>query len=336
MSCTKTDHFTPTGFYGKSAYGFYKPQDVDTRRVINPQSTPTHSVKKEEGFGHATKKMFHSSSKNNNSESKYRSDMSPSNPNNTYFTNQAKHISEICKSSVKRDGFCDNITSDMYVHKKKRVKEYEKNIGLREYLKTNNRRVLKEGNDTKKQYDRLSQIVCLGGNQNALREEPKKNVKNLFNSNSTADIYMNQHVWNRNIFTNNQDRDLKKQKENLIPKDKRTGSLSKLQATTPELEHMGIWRPTRPIADIRKKSNGKYNTGMLHQTSPDINKTYFGAAIYQTHKNWDHTGKKRNKNWEKARKGGTSTEMRLIPAKREAQSAKKKIDFLTGSIPSFT
>ena len=337
MSCSKKESKTlTTGFHGKSAYGIFNPTNTDTKRVVNHQSTstlqtPSKTLSKE-GFNHATKKMFHKRTTVFDSGSKNRQDMSPSNPNNTYFTNHQKNnISDINRTWVAKDGFCDNITSEMYIHKKKRVKEYEKKIGLRDYVNNHPKRVLKE-NDTKKQYDRQSQIACLGGNH--IREEPKKHVKNMFNSNSTADIYMNQHVWNRNIFTNNQDKHLKVQKENLMPKDRRTGSLSKLQATTPELENMGIWKPTR-FSDPRKKSDGKFNRGMLHQNSADIKKTYFGAPVYQTHKNWDYSGKKKTEEWRNKSQGGKSMEMKQIPAKRESNSTQKKLDFLTGSISNF-
>jgi len=84
----------------------------------------------------------------------------------------------------------------MYVEKIKRVKNYEASINLREYKKS--KRVLKE-NDTKVKYDRKSQIACLGGSN--IREEPIDKYKNAHNFGTTSKVYMNEHMWNKNIFT---------------------------------------------------------------------------------------------------------------------------------------
>ena len=161
-------------YFGKSAYGFFSPEKVSTIRVIHPEiSTPPKKDQKT-SLGHVTKKMFHPTTKS----SKVMS-----------------NLSSICKNTVKRDGFCDVLKPEMYTYMKKRRANYEKNVNLREYANTGaNKRVLKENEF--KQYDRKSQIKCLPGSD--YREEP--GVKNKFNFGHTSDVYMNQHLWKRNVF----------------------------------------------------------------------------------------------------------------------------------------
>ena len=120
---------------------------------------------------------------------------------------------------------------------KKRRATYEKNVGMREYGNTKSKRVLKE--NSFKEYDRKSQIKCLPGSD--YREAPGPADSNKFHYSRTSDIYMQQHVFKRNVFPSQTNIKVEN-RENLKSRDPKKGSLTKLLATTPELEDLGFWK----------------------------------------------------------------------------------------------
>jgi hypothetical protein len=204
-------------YFGKSSYGYFMPEYVDTKRVIQPEVSRPSTASKGSEVGHSTKKMFHTPT--------------------TSAQRILSNLSSICKSTVRRDGFCDNIKPDQYTYMKKRRASYEKNVRMREYGNRKPRRVLQE--NSFKEYDRKSQIKCLPGSD--YRETPNSIDSNKFHFGRTSDIYMQQHVFKSKVFPS-QTNIRVENRENLKSRDPKKPSLTKLLATTPELEDLGFWK----------------------------------------------------------------------------------------------
>lgn len=216
----------------------------------------------------------------------------------------------------------------MYTHAKKRKDVYDHNIALREYKSSANKRVIK-GTETFNQYDLKSQIACLPGSK--IRESPiVKTKKSALGR--TSDTYMNEHMWNKDIFASDSLGDNNKQylanKENYNKNRNArrggSGDVSKLLATTPQLEAQGHWKQEK----FRKKHEGLYNQSIYKTTTNNYLKSFFQYPK----RSFDACGKKRNQDWEKSRCSGFSSTVDLVTAVKgiNARSAKVKND-LTGS-----